>query len=112
MEIIGIDKFSTVITDTASVMKAAWRIIEENHPSIVCLGCNSHITNLLIGNILKINQIKTVVENAKKVVNYFKMHIQAASKLKRIQKENYKKEIALILPALTRWRTHFACFQS
>ena len=112
MEIIGIDKFSAVITDTASVMKAAWRIIEEKHPSIICLGCNSHVTNLLIGDILKINQIKTVVENAKKVVNYFKIHTQAASKLKRIQQENYNKEIALILPALTRWGTHLACFQS
>jgi hypothetical protein len=30
MEIIGIQKFSSVITDTASVMKAAWRWIEEN----------------------------------------------------------------------------------
>jgi hypothetical protein len=101
MELIGIDKFSAVITDTASVMKAAWRIIEEKHPSIICLGCNSHVTNLLIGDILKINQIKTVVDNAKKVVNYFKIHTQAASKLKRIQQENYNKEIALILPALT-----------
>jgi ribose 5-phosphate isomerase RpiB len=101
MEIIGVNKFSAVITDTASVMKAAWRIIEENHSNIICLGCNSHVINLLIGDILKINQIKTIVDDAKKVVNYFKTHTQAASKLKRIQKENYGKEIALTLPALT-----------
>src|SRR5206468_2720806 len=50
--------FSAVITDTASVMKAAWKIIEKNHSNIVCLGCNSHIMNLLIGDILKIDQIK------------------------------------------------------
>jgi len=112
MEIIDINKFSAVITDTASVMKAAWRIIEERYPSIVCLGCNSHIMNLLIGDILKIDQIKSVVENAKKLVNYFKGHVQAAAKLKRIQKENYSKEIALVLPALTRWGTHLDCFQS
>jgi len=112
MEIIDINKFSAVITDTASVMKAAWRIIEESYPNIVCLGCNSHVMNLLISDILKIDQIKSVVENAKKLVNYFKGHIQAAAKLKRIQKENYSKEIALVLPALTRWRTHLACFQS
>jgi len=112
MEIIGVNKFSAVITDTASVMKAAWKIIEKNHSNIVCLGCNSHIMNLLIGDILKIDQIKFIMENAKKLVNYFKTHIQAAAKLKRIQKENYNKEIALVLPALTRWGTHLACFQS
>ena len=59
--------------------------------------------NLLIGDILKIDQIKFIMENAKKLVNYFKAHIQAAAKLKRIQKENYNKEIALVLLALTRW---------
>ncbi|GBC18735.2 zinc finger BED domain-containing protein 4-like [Rhizophagus irregularis DAOM 181602=DAOM 197198] len=112
MEIVGINKFSAVITDTASVMKAAWGIIEDSYPSIVCLGCNSHVMNLLISDILKIDQIKSVVENAKKLVNYFKAHVQATAKLKRIQKENYSKEIALVLPALTRWGTHLACFQS
>src|SRR5205814_4272682 len=95
--IIGVNKFSAVITDTASVMKAAWKIIEKNHSNIVCLGCNSHIMNLLIGDILKIDQIKFIMENAKKLVNYFKAHVQAAAKLKRIQKENYNKEIALVL---------------
>ena len=101
MNNVGIDKFSAVITDTASVMKAAWRIIEDKYPNIICLGCNSHIINLLKGDILKINQIKSIVEVAKKTVNYFKSHVQAAAKLKRIQKENYSKEIALVLPVFT-----------
>ncbi|CAB4460063.1 unnamed protein product [Rhizophagus irregularis] len=112
MEIIGAQKFFSVITDTASVMKAAWKRIEEKYSHIVCLGCNSHIINLLIGDILKIDEIKDIVNNAKMIVNYFKSHIQAAAKLKRIQIENYNKEIALVLPTLTRWGTHLSCFQS
>ena len=112
MDIIGIQKFSAVITDTASVMKAAWKIIEGKYSNIVCLGCNSHIINLLIGDILKIDEIKVVVNNAKMIVNYFRSHIQAAAKLKRIQIENYNKEISLVLPALTRWGTHLSYFQS
>ena len=102
MEVIGVQNFSAVITDTASVMKAAWRRIEEKYSNVVCLGCNSHIINLLVGDVLKINEIKTVIDNAKMIVNYFKSHVQAAAKLKRIQIENYSKEIALVLPALTR----------
>ena len=46
------------------------------------------------------------------IVNYFRSHIQAAAKLKRIQIENYSKEISLVLPALTQWGTHLSCFQS
>jgi hypothetical protein len=52
MEAIGVDKFSAVITDTASVMKSAWRRIEEKYSNVVCLGCNSHVLNLLIGDVL------------------------------------------------------------
>lgn len=112
MEAIDVNKFSAVITDTASVMKSAWRRIEEKYSNVVCLGCNSHIINLLIGDVLKINEIKTIVDNAKMIVNYFKSHVQAAAKLKRIQFENYNKEIALVLPVLTRWGTHLGCLQS
>jgi hypothetical protein len=112
MEIINIEKFSAVITDTANVMKAAWRIIEEKYPNIACFGCTSHILNLLVKDILKINDIKNIADNAKALVKYFKSHVQSMAKLKRIQQENYNKEIVLVLPAITRWGTHLECFQS
>ncbi|CAB5392569.1 unnamed protein product [Rhizophagus irregularis] len=110
MKAIGVQKFSAVITDTASVMKSAWRRIKEKYSNVVCLGCNSHVINLLIGDVLKIDEIKTIVTAT--IVNYFKSHVQAAAKLKRIQGENYNKEIALVLPVLTRWGSHLSCFQS
>ncbi|CAB5380851.1 unnamed protein product [Rhizophagus irregularis] len=84
MKAIGVQKFSAVITDIASVMKSAWRRIEEKYSNVVCLRCNSHVINLLIGDVLKIDEIKTIVENSKMIVNYFKSHIQVAAKLKRI----------------------------
>ncbi|CAB4425641.1 unnamed protein product [Rhizophagus irregularis] len=85
MEAIGVHKFSAVITDIASVMKSAWRRIEEKYFNVVCLGCNSHIINLLIGDVLKINEVKTIVDNAKMIVNYFKSHMQVAAKLKPLE---------------------------
>ncbi|CAG8488922.1 3554_t:CDS:2 [Scutellospora calospora] len=74
---INIEKFSAVIIDTANVMKAAWHIIEEKYLTIACFGCASHTLNLLIKDILKINSIKTVVDNATKLVKYFKKYLQA-----------------------------------
>ncbi|CAG8530578.1 4833_t:CDS:2 [Gigaspora margarita] len=56
--------------------------------------------------------LKDITNNAKALVKYFKSHTQAKAKLQRIQNENYKKEIALVLLVLTRWGTHFECFQS
>ncbi|CAG8792995.1 14582_t:CDS:2, partial [Gigaspora margarita] len=83
MKEIDIYKFSTVITDTVANMKAAWKIIEEKYPHIICLGCSSHVINLLIGDILKITEIKSIIE-----------------------------EIALVLSVITRWGTHFDCIKS
>lgn len=101
MEEIGIHKFSSVITDTAANMKAAWKIIEEKYPDIICFGCASHVINLLISDILKIDAIKSIMDIAKTAVKYFKDHTISMAKLRRIQKENYNKEIALVLPAIT-----------
>ncbi|CAG8605982.1 21864_t:CDS:2, partial [Gigaspora rosea] len=112
MEAINIEKFSAVITNTANVMKAAWHIIEEKYPKIVCFGCASYTLNLLIKDILKIHDVKSVIDNATKLVKYFKSHPQALAKLRRIQLNNYNKEIALVLPAITRWGTHLECLQS
>ncbi|CAB4424026.1 unnamed protein product [Rhizophagus irregularis] len=56
MEAIGVQKFSAVITDIASI-----------------------------------DEIKTIIENSKMIVNYFKSYVQAAAKLKCTQGENYNK---------------------
>ncbi|CAG8546078.1 20273_t:CDS:2 [Gigaspora rosea] len=112
MEEVGIHKFSSVITDMAANMKAAWKIIEEKYPHIICLGCSSHVINLLIGDILKIDEIKIVLEDVKTVVKYFKDHHVSMAKLRRIQKENYGKEITLVLPVITRWGTHLDCIKT
>ncbi|CAG8513766.1 4505_t:CDS:2 [Diversispora eburnea] len=78
---INQESFSAVITDTASVIKAAWRIIEQKYPNIICFG----------------------LDDAKDITKYFKSHTQSMEKFKRIQCENYGKEISLTLPVLTRW---------
>ncbi len=75
MNIIGIQKFSAVIIDTVSIIKATWKIIEGKYFNIIYLRCNSYIINLLIRDILIIDEIKVVVNNAKMIINYFKSHI-------------------------------------
>ncbi|CAG8794491.1 20811_t:CDS:2, partial [Dentiscutata erythropus] len=52
------------------------------------------------------------IANAQSLLKYFKSHPQSMAKLKCIQQENYSKEISLVLPAITRWGTHFECLQS
>ncbi|CAG8493541.1 3881_t:CDS:2 [Gigaspora margarita] len=42
MHEIGINKFISVITDNANIMKAAWRILKEKYQNKIFLGCWAH----------------------------------------------------------------------
>ena len=49
-----------VITDTPSVMKKLWHMVEEKYPKICALGCWAHILALAMHDIAKKDPINTV----------------------------------------------------
>lgn len=53
VEELGAEKFASIVTDNAPVMKLAWKKIEEKHPNIKAFGCAAHCLNLLIKDILE-----------------------------------------------------------
>jgi hypothetical protein len=113
MSTLDIDKLSAVITDNASVMKSAWRILAIKYPSVIFMGCLAHSLNLLINDIIKLNWAKTIISKAKVIVKYFKFHHIPAAILKRHQKATYKNTwITLKLPVKTRWGSNAACLAS
>lgn len=48
---IGEQRFVVVITDNASNMKAAWRLVKERYPHISYVGCVAHSLNLIFTDI-------------------------------------------------------------
>ncbi|CAG8793384.1 36465_t:CDS:2, partial [Gigaspora margarita] len=89
MQELGIDKFVAVITDNAPNMKAAWRILKNQYPTKVFLGCWAHGINLWIKDILKLDWPKTA--------------------LRRLQIEKYGHIISLVQTVDTRWGSAFYC---
>ena len=69
---MGATKISAIITDNASVMKKAWKILEVEYPRIIFLGCIAHNLNLLIGDIMKLKWLANIIKDAKEIVKYFK----------------------------------------
>ncbi|KAJ9505584.1 hypothetical protein QJQ45_012003 [Haematococcus lacustris] len=39
-------KVCAVVTDTPTPMRKLWRLLEERHPRMLCVGCHAHIINL------------------------------------------------------------------
>ena len=109
---IDYSKLSAIITDNATSMKKAWRILEIKYPEIIFLGCIAHSLNLLIGDIMKIPWADDIIKNGKKIVRYFKSHQVPAAILKRHQLSNYNKQISLKLPVKTRWGSSAICLKS
>ncbi|GBE85739.1 hypothetical protein SCP_0802610 [Sparassis crispa] len=63
---------------------------------------------LMLGDYYKHNpQVKTVVDAALKVIKWFNNHSFALGVLNEEQQLMYHKILALILPVITRWTSHF-----
>ncbi|XP_034231399.1 LOW QUALITY PROTEIN: uncharacterized protein LOC117639638 [Thrips palmi] len=93
-----------VITDNAANMRAAWDIVREKYPHIVCIGCPAHMLNLLLGDIMKVDSLKELRCNVKKVIKQFKNHHVPGAFFKAEQKVRYgNKAVTLKLPPKTRW---------
>ncbi|CAB5390292.1 unnamed protein product [Rhizophagus irregularis] len=103
---------TAIITDNASSMKKAWKLLAIKYPNIVILGCVAHSLNLLIGDIMKLSWVDSTIKNGKKIVKYFKSHQIPAAVLKRYQRSSYDKQISLKLPVKTRWGSSAICLNS
>lgn len=106
LEEIGPSKFSSVVTDNASVMQASWRIIEERYPTIAAYGCAAHGVNLLIKDIATLPEHAKTIKDASKIIQFINNHHMANAKFEEKRKEagvTHK----LSSPIPTRWYTEF-----
>lgn len=60
-----------VCSDTCSVMKAAWRAIEAMYPWISATPCGTHVLNLELKDLSKIDEVKQVEAKVRKVLSLF-----------------------------------------
>ncbi|KAJ8584682.1 hypothetical protein M405DRAFT_746591, partial [Rhizopogon salebrosus TDB-379] len=64
--------------------------------------------NLVVGDVFKIKHVFIeIVTEALEVVKWFNNHSRALSMLRAVQLSKHGKILALILPVLTRWTSHY-----
>ena len=56
-----------VITDNVRNMKSSWQNVQQQYSDILCLDCSSHMTNLLVENIMKLLMLQDHFEIVKKI---------------------------------------------
>ena len=66
--------FVTIVANNIGVNPVAGKIIEEKYPKIFSNGCRSHAADLLIEDIAKIEEIKSLVADCMAVVKFVRNH--------------------------------------
>jgi Protein of unknown function (DUF 659) len=106
IEEVGAMKFSAVITDNAPVMQAAWKVIEQRHPTIAAYGCAAHGANLLIKDIAAIPENSNTISDASKIIQFVNNHHIVTAKFEEKRKEaGVTKKLSSSVP--TRWYTEY-----
>lgn len=103
---IGDAKFCGVVTDNANVMQAAWKLIEAEFPRVSANGCAAHCLNLLIEDIVKTTDSKSLLEESSSLIKYINNHARVRSVFEAARKTANVAH-ALSLPVITRWYTQY-----
>lgn len=95
-------------TDASGESLKMRRLLRAKYPWIVTLDCKYKQINLVVGDYFKLKtRFINVVNNALEVVKWFNSHSRALGILKDKQRTKLPKVLALILPVLTRWTSHY-----
>ena len=99
-----------VVTDNASNMKKAWRLIEEKYPTIIYYECAAHGLNLIFCDMIKLETCKNI-KRAKGVIKEFRHKRMLVDVLKAMQKEE-NVNCMLKLPVKTKWASMVTSLES
>lgn len=86
IEEIGAEHVVSIVTDGASVMKAAWKIVTNKFPHIVCTWCAAHVLDLLCEDLGKLAFFNTEIDTAKDIVKFINNHEWTRKTFKASQK--------------------------
>ncbi|KAF5386718.1 hypothetical protein D9615_002122 [Tricholomella constricta] len=95
-------------TDTSGKSAKMRHQLKLKMPWIITLDCWCHQINLVVSDIFKVKGVFIkCIEGAIEVIKWFNNHSRTLGMLKEVQRQKLLKVLALILPALTRWTSHY-----
>ncbi len=97
---VGAECVTQVITDSASVMVAAGRIITAKYPNITHTPCTAHVLDCWMEDVGKRPAMKELMEEANRLVNFVSNHQKTLSLLKEQTQYKLKKSCQ------TRWANY------
>lgn len=92
-----------VATDNASNMRSFHNMIINRYPSILTVGCASHVVNLTVNEILKLDTLSATLRQANELIQYFKASSILLGLLNDVAAASHTTRKALQVPNNTCW---------
>ena len=74
IEEVGVKNVVAIVTDSAASCKKAGALVNKVYPSIYWISCNSHILDLCLEDIGKMDWISLAINRVKAIVNFIRAH--------------------------------------
>jgi hypothetical protein len=91
IEMVGADNVTQIVTDSASVMIAAGRVITNRYPNISHAPCAAHLLDLWMEDVGKLQPMKELMEQANDLVRFVANHQKTLSLLREQTELRLKK---------------------
>lgn len=98
-----------ITMDNASNMKSAQGLLHAQFPDIKMLGCASHLVNLTVEDLIRVEEVAAAFSDVIEVIKYFKNSYIHSGTLDEISQGRRK---ALQLPGNTRWQGKYNAVES
>jgi hypothetical protein len=109
---IGSEKFCSIVSDHASNIVLAKKLVAENYPHILSMRCIAHHIHLLSKDIIQLDWAASIIANCKKIVSFFNQSHAAGAHIQQEIIDNLVIGGGLKKYVLTRWTTAFDCVDS
>jgi hypothetical protein len=114
IEEIGVNKVVSLVTDNASNMKNAWKLLRERYPRLIVNGCAAHTIYLLVKDTCKLEPYAEVLQQARLITSFVKDRNALCKRFERLQTSlhedgDIEHKRSLVFVGETRWYTHHPC---
>ncbi|KAE9546800.1 hypothetical protein FO519_009988 [Halicephalobus sp. NKZ332] len=111
IEKLGPQKIVALVTDNAPNMKAAWKLINQSYPWIVCEGCKAHGVDLAAKDLCKLDFVSEIVNKCIEVAKFFRKTVPKLV-LEELQRSTVGRSHVIPLPSNTRWSSTWRLLES
>lgn len=111
LERFGPEEFVSIVTDNASTMQSAKRMVKQKYSHILTVGCAFHGINLIIKDFMDDITNKQAYSEIESVVKFFKMK-EVAKKWLSDKKNEGNIGRSLSFPVVTRWTSSLEAIEN